>query len=178
MQTLDSCLDLIGSRQQSVCRSVWTLSYRCPVKAFHFYVVSALQFIVFVFYFWLIRAVSSSYVHQQHFRPRSLAFICHFLISKNSAMSRAPPGPYKSFVITPQALPSIFLVQSKQRCQLKIHESYSCCQLRACWFPLIFLAFFFFHSISLSTCFTVSRRVISKYIPCNLSSEGFLVRFG
>ena len=58
--------------------SVWTLSCRCPVKAFHFYVVSALQFIVFVFYFWLIRAVSSSYVHQQHFRPRSLAFICHF----------------------------------------------------------------------------------------------------
>ena len=57
--------------------SVWTLSSRCPVKAFHFYVVSALQFIVFVFYFWLIRAVSSSYVHQQHFRPRSLAFICH-----------------------------------------------------------------------------------------------------
>ena len=57
--------------------SVWTLSCRCPVKAFHFYVVSALQFIVFVFYFWLIRAVSSSYVHQQHFRPRSLAFICH-----------------------------------------------------------------------------------------------------
>ena len=46
-------------------------------EAFHFYVVSALQFIVFVFYFWLIRAVSSSYVHQQHFRPRSLAFICH-----------------------------------------------------------------------------------------------------
>ena len=25
---------------------VWTLSCRCPVKAFHFYVVSALQFIV------------------------------------------------------------------------------------------------------------------------------------
>ena len=47
------------------------------LKAFHFYVVSVLQFIVFVFYFWLIRAVSSSYVHQQHFRPRSLAFICH-----------------------------------------------------------------------------------------------------
>ena len=50
---------------------------RCPVKVFHFYVVSALQFIVFVFYFWLIRAVRSSYVHQQHFRPRSLAFSCH-----------------------------------------------------------------------------------------------------
>ena len=27
--------------------SVWTLSCRCPVKAFHFYVVSALQFIFF-----------------------------------------------------------------------------------------------------------------------------------
>ena len=40
--------------------------------------MSALQFIVFVFYFWLIRAVSSSYVHQQHFRLRSLAFSCHF----------------------------------------------------------------------------------------------------
>ena len=28
--------------------AVWTLSCRCPVKAFHFYVVSALQFIVFI----------------------------------------------------------------------------------------------------------------------------------
>ena len=50
-------------------------------RGLNFYVVSALQFIVFVFYFWLIRAVSSSYVHQQHFRPRSLAFICHFKLS-------------------------------------------------------------------------------------------------
>ena len=72
-------------------------------KAFHFNVVSALQFIVFVFYFWLIRAVSSSYVHQQHFRPRSLAFICHFqnLVHeivqkngpKNSPMVQGSNGP-------------------------------------------------------------------------------------
>ena len=66
-----------GRHPGSLFTSSRFLSCRCPVKTFHFYVVSALQFIVFVFYFWLIRAVSSSYVHQQHFRPRSLAFICH-----------------------------------------------------------------------------------------------------
>ena len=45
---------------------------------FHFYVVSALQLLSLYFYFWLIRAVASSYVHQQHYRSRSLAFSFHF----------------------------------------------------------------------------------------------------
>ena len=49
-------------------------SCRCPVKVFHFYVVSALQFIVFVFFLadQSCYSICSSYVHQQHFRPRSL----------------------------------------------------------------------------------------------------------
>ena len=52
----------------------WTLSCRCHVKFFHFYVMSALQLLSLYFYFWLIRTVASSYVHQQHFRSRSIAF--------------------------------------------------------------------------------------------------------
>ena len=41
-----------------------------------------MQFIVFVFYFWLIRAVSSSYVHKQHFvRGPFLSVVLLYTIS-------------------------------------------------------------------------------------------------
>ena len=52
------------------------MSLSCEV--FHFYVLSALQLLSLYFYVWLIRAVASSYVHQQHFRSRSLASSVHF----------------------------------------------------------------------------------------------------
>ena len=37
--------------------------------------MSALQLLSLYFYFWLIRAFASSYVHQQHLRSWSLAFV-------------------------------------------------------------------------------------------------------
>ena len=58
--------------------SVWTLSCRCHVKFSVFYVVSALQLLSLYFYFLLIKAVASSYLHKQHFvsGPLLSVFTC------------------------------------------------------------------------------------------------------
>ena len=47
----------------------------------------SLAVIVFVFlFFWLIRAVASSYVHQQHYRSRSIAFTFHLSLMSTSTV--------------------------------------------------------------------------------------------